>query len=126
MITYKDLLSNTIDKKKNEADFQLAYSNNDKEAMWWAVFYTCSAICKNIYKSRSIIVDNEELYGTILDSTAYCMEFILNRGVHPEKLSSYCYLRCIKFIDNPKRVFWDKLNNLEFETQKLVEEYTDE
>ena len=35
------------------------------------------------------------------------MEFIKNRGVRPQKLSSYVYLRCIKFIDNPKRKFHD-------------------
>ena len=37
----------------------------------------------------------------------YVMKFI-NKGVHPDKLSSYCYLRVRRFIDGPKKVWEDQ------------------
>lgn len=98
------LLSNKIDKNENEEKFQKAYDEKDTDGMWFSVFAACSNICKSIYRRRNVIIPDDELYEKITDSTAYCMKFILNRGVRPEKLSSYCYLRCLRFINDKKEI----------------------
>lgn len=98
------LINKTIDKNENEINFQKAYSEGNTDEMWMAVFYACSNIAKSIYRRRNVIIPDDELYEKIVDSTAYCMKFILNRGVRPEKLSSYCYLRVLRFVNDKKEI----------------------
>ena len=100
--------------EQNEARFQEAYDcwnkNKDKasyDKMWFSVQFACGNIAKSIYTKRNIIVPDEDLEEIILDSTMYVMKFI-NNGVHPNKLSSYCYLRVLRTIQAPKKVWEDK------------------
>lgn len=109
---------NDIDINQNELDFQTAFDKywhtettpqgqkRQWDIMWMCVYYACLNLCKKIYKNRNIIVENEKLYDNVNDSTAYIMTFI-KKGVRPQKLSSYCYLRCIRYIDNPRTVWYD-------------------
>lgn len=100
--------------EQNEARFQEAYDcwnkNKDKasyDKMWFSIQFACENIAKSIYTKRNIIVPDEDLEEIILDSTMYVMKFI-NNGVHPNKLSSYCYLRVLRTIQAPKKVWEDK------------------
>ena len=104
----------TMTSEQNEARFQEAYNdwsaNKDKasyDKMWFSVQFACENIAKSIYTKRNIIVPDEDLEEIILDSTMYVMKFI-NKGVRPDKLSSYCYLRVRRFIDEPKKVWYDQ------------------
>lgn len=104
----------TMTSEQNEARFQEAYNdwstNKDKasyDKMWFSVQFACGNIAKSIYTKRNIIVPDEDLEEIILDSTMYVMKFI-NKGVRPDKLSSYCYLRVRRFIDEPKKVWYDQ------------------
>lgn len=104
----------TMTSEQNEAIFQEAYSdwitNKDKasyDKMWFSVQFACGNIAKSIYTKRNVIVPDEDLEEIILDSTMYIMKFI-NKGVRPNKLSSYCYLRVRRFIDEPKKVWYDQ------------------
>ena len=104
----------TMTSEENEVIFQEAYNdwttNKDKasyDKMWFSVQFACGNIAKSIYTKRNIIVHDEELEEVILDSTMYVMKFI-NKGVRPDKLSSYCYLRVRRFIDEPKKVWYDQ------------------
>ena len=104
----------TMTSEQNEANFQEAYNdwsaNKDKasyDKMWFSVQFACGNIAKSIYTKRNIIIPDEDLEEIILDSTMYVMKFI-NKGVRPDKLSSYCYLRVRRFIDEPKKVWYDK------------------
>ena len=107
--------SNNIDIKKNESDFQIAYANwtatkeqRYYDTMWFCVNAACSNIAKSIYKRRGVIVPDDKLEDVITDSTAYVMEFIRNRNVKPDKLSSYCYLRVLRYINDPKDRQWNE------------------
>ena len=107
--------------EQNEERFQVAYnkwskakeSKNSKETekayetIWFSVQFACENIAKSIYTKRNVIVPKDELDEVILDSTMYIMKFI-NRGVRPDKLSSYGYLRVRRFIDDPKKVWQDQ------------------
>lgn len=104
----------TMTSEQNEARFQDAYNdwstNKDKasyDKMWFSVQFACGNIAKSIYTKRNIIVPDEDLEEIILDSTMYVMKFI-NKGVRPDKLSSYCYLRVLRFINEPKKVWEDQ------------------
>lgn len=104
----------TMTSEENEANFQSAYNdwskNKDKasyDKMWFSVQFACGNIAKAIYTRRNVIIPNEDLEEIILDSTMYVMKFI-NKGVRPDKLSSYCYLRVLRFIDSPKKVWEDQ------------------
>lgn len=104
----------TMTSEQNEARFQEAYNdwttNKDKasyEKMWFSIQYACGNIAKSIYTKRNVIIPDEDLEEIILDSTMYVMKFI-NKGIHPDKLSSYCYLRVRRFIDEPKKVWEDQ------------------
>ena len=104
----------TMTSEQNEARFQDAYNcwnkNKDKasyDKMWFSIQFACGNIAKSIYTKRNIIVPDEDLEEIILDSTMYVMKFI-NNGVHPNKLSSYCYLRVLRTIQAPKKVWEDK------------------
>ena len=104
----------TMTSEQNEARFQEAYDcwnkNKDKasyDKMWFSVQFACGNIAKSIYTKRNIIVPDEDLEEIILDSTMYVMKFI-NNGVHPNKLSSYCYLRVLRTIQAPKKVWEDQ------------------
>lgn len=106
-MVYSDLLSN-IDKNENEILFQKAYKENNSNKMWECVFRCNYNIMKSIYKKRQVIIDNELLLEKTTDATIYVMKFILEKGIKPEKLSSYNYLRCLRFIQNPKDVWYEK------------------
>ena len=106
-MVYSDLLSN-IDKNENETLFQKAYKENNSNKMWECVFRCNYNIMKSIYKKRQVIIDDELLLEKTTDATIYVMKFILEKGIKPEKLSSYNYLRCLRFIQNPKDVWYEK------------------
>ena len=107
--------------EQNETRFQTAYDdwNRAKEnrdpkgakdaydTIWFSIQFACGNIAKSIYTKRNITVPNEDLEEIILDSTMYVMKFI-NKGIRPDKLSSYCYLRVRRFIDEPKKVWYDQ------------------
>lgn len=104
----------TMTSEQNEARFQEAYNdwsaNKDKasyDKMWFSIQFACENIAKSIYTKRNVIISDEDLEEIILDSTMYVMKFI-NKGVRPDKLSSYCYLRVRRFIDEPKKIWYDK------------------
>lgn len=108
-----NLINLQKDAKENEASFQSNYdlwqqtqNKRNWDEMWMSVYITCLNICKKIYKSRKVIIEDEELVAKATDSAAYVMKFI-NKGVRPEKLSSYCYLRCLRFIQNPKDMWYE-------------------
>jgi len=130
MISSNDYLINLQrDAKENEASFQSNYdlwqeSQNKRnwDEMWMSVYITCLNICKKIYKSRKVIIEDEELVAKATDSAAYVMKFINNKGVRPDKLSSYCYLRCLRFIQNPKDVWYDQnVTNLPKDNYKDID-----
>lgn len=111
----------TMTSEQNEARFQDAYNcwslakeNNDQKGIkdaydiiWFSIQFACENIAKSIYTKRSVIISDEDLEEIILDSTMYVMKFI-NKGVRPDKLSSYCYLRVLRFINEPKKVWEDQ------------------
>lgn len=111
----------TMTSEQNEARFQDAYNcwslakeNNDQKGIkdaydiiWFSIQFACENIAKSIYTKRNVIILDEDLEEIILDSTMYVMKFI-NKGVRPDKLSSYCYLRVRRFIDEPKKVWEDQ------------------
>ena len=111
----------TMTSEQNEARFQEAYDcwslakeNNDQKGIkdaydiiWFSIQFACENIAKSIYTKRNVIISDEDLEEIILDSTMYVMKFI-NKGVHPDKLSSYCYLRVRRFVDEPKKVWHDQ------------------
>lgn len=88
-----------VDINKNEQEFQAAYDNQDYNKMWTCLQEACENIAKKIYKSRNVIVSDEKLKDIVTDATAYCMKFV-RKGVRPKQLSSYCYLRVLRFINN--------------------------
>ena len=107
--------------EQNEARFQTAYNEWNKakenhdpdgakdayETIWFSIQFACGNIAKSIYTKRNVIVPDEDLEEIILDSTMYVMKFI-NKGIHPDKLSSYCYLRVLRTIQAPKKVWEDQ------------------
>lgn len=107
--------------EQNEARFQTAYDEWNKakenhdpdgakdayETIWFSIQFACGNIAKSIYTKRNVIVPDEDLEEIILDSTIYVMKFI-NKGIHPYKLSSYCYLRVLRTIQAPKKVWEDQ------------------
>ena len=111
----------TMTSEQNEARFQDAYNcwslakeNNDQKGIkdaydiiWFSIQFACENIAKSIYTKRNVIISDEDLEEIILDSTMYVMKFI-NKGVRPYKLSSYCYLRVLRFINEPKKVWEDQ------------------
>lgn len=123
------LLTLQVDKKQNEKDFQKAWEEHNVDKMWWCVYNTCLNIAKSIYKSRGVIVPNEVLLEKAVDGASYCLKFILEKNVRPEKLSSYCYLRVLRFIQDPKDV-WYEMNVIQFPEDKYKEgkdmEFTEE
>lgn len=111
-MTYSNLINMQIDKNENEKLFQDAWDNNDWETIWYCCFRCNYNIVKSYYKQKGIIIDNEELLEIVTDATCYCIKFY-SKGIRPQKLSSYNYLRCIRFITNPKKV-WEEQNITQF------------
>ena len=113
-MTYEELKNSCPDKDEIENMFQIALSNNNKDQMWLCIWKTCHNIAKSIYKKRNVIVTDEKLLEVTTDACIYCMSFILGckekhpNGVHPNKLSSYCYLRVLRIIQLPKDVWYDQ------------------
>ena len=119
MTSFADLVESCPDSKQVEKDFQDAFSNKEVDKMWYCVWKACHNLAKSIYAKRGVIVDDEKLLDITTDACAYCMQFILGKnkkhpeGVHPKRLSSYCYLRVLKFIQDPKEV-WYETNVMEW------------
>ena len=119
-----------IDKEINEQNFQDALINNDTDGMWQAVFFTCQNICKSIYAKRGFIASEDDLYDTAMNATEMVMRNILERGVKPEKLSSYCYTRCLCFAngykqDKMSRKLKDFLSNNDFSNNINYDNFID-
>lgn len=87
------LLDSYVDKDLNESRFQEAQKVGDLDTMWECVFFACTNIAKRIYANRGFIASEDDLHDVVMDSTMMVMRNILERGVKPEKLSAYCYLR---------------------------------
>ena len=113
-MTYEELKNSCPDKDEIESMFQASLSNNNKDQMWFCVWKACNNIAKSIYKKRNVIVTDEKLLEVTTDACSYCMSFILGykekhpKGIHPDKLSSYCYLRVLRTIQAPKKVWEDQ------------------
>lgn len=113
-MSYKELKDSCPDKDEVENIFQSALSNNNRDQMWFCVWKTCHNIAKSIYKQRNIIVTDNKLLDITTDACCYCMSFILGynkkypNGIRPNKLSSYCYFRVLKMIQDPKDVWYEK------------------
>lgn len=79
---------------EQELEFQDAYSkwiaDGDKgsyEVMWIRVKECCNAIASKLLKGLYTSTFDDR----VMDATMKCMEDIINGGVRPKKLSSYCY-----------------------------------
>lgn len=104
-----------VDIKKNEEDFQKAFQENDNDKMWECVYHACRNICKNIYRNRGFIAPEDLLDDVTMEATLMIMNNIKNKNIRPEKLSSYCYLRCFACVNqyNQKEdLFKEKLKEL--------------
>lgn len=123
------LINMQKDAKENEEQFQKSYNEWKKtnsecawKSMYLSVYIACLNICKKIYTTRKIIIEDEELVSKAVDSANYTMRFIKEKNVHPEKLSSYCYLRCLKYIQMPKEVWYEKnVSQMPFYNNKEIE-----
>lgn len=119
-------LDNIVNIEDNELLFQQSWDNywhtdttkhdelyykEQMDNMWFCVWKACSNLCRAIYKERDVIVD--DLDEVVMDATEYSMRFItgnnrLKRFYRPDKLSSFCFLRCRYIIDAPRRVWYDQ------------------
>ena len=115
-MTYNELLSNKINKNENEEMFQKAWDNNDWDTIWLCTFRCCNNVAKSIYRRRNVIIPDEDFLEKITDATAYCVKFF-KKGVRPNKLSSYTYLRVLRYINDKKEIEISKN-----ETQFLYDE----
>ena len=120
-----------VDKETNEQNFQDALINNDADGMWQAVFFTCQNICKSIYAKRGFIASEDDLYDTAMNATEMVMRNIMERGVKPKKLSSYCYTRCLCFANGYKqdkmtRKLKDFLSNNDFSNNINYDNFIDD
>lgn len=120
-----------VDIKENERLFQESLAENNNEVMWGCVFVACYNICKSILSKRGFLADDDYLYDLTIDSTMMVMRNILERGVKPEKLSSYCYMRCFAYVQGYKqdkfsRKLKDAISNNRDVSYYLNEEIYDE
>lgn len=97
------LLDSYIDKEENEKNFQKALEENDVDKMWECVFIACYNIAKSIYAARGFVAQEDDLHDVSMEATTMVMRNILERGVKPDKLSSYCYLRVLCFVNGYKQ-----------------------
>lgn len=119
------MLKTNIDKDENEKAFQQALLENNTDKMWECVYAACTNICKSIYAKRGFIASDDLLYDKSMEATCMVMRNILERGVKPEKLSSYCYLRVLCFVNGYKEdKFAKKLE--EMLSDLNINEYIDE
>lgn len=115
---------------ENEDSFQKALAENDTDKMWKCVFAACYNICKSIYAGRGFVAQEDDLYDVAMDSTAMVMRNIQERDVKPRKLSAYCYLRCLCYVNGYKQdklslKLKQKLSNIHMK-DLVVEELYDE
>lgn len=89
--------------KQNEEKFQTAYEHNDWDTMWYCIYFACLNLGKK--KCQGIVV--QDLEGKCLDATIKIMTRI-KEGVHPNRLSSYCYLFVIGELWNKKHRRWEE------------------
>lgn len=102
------LINLSKDKNENEKEFQEAWNNKDWNKIWMCTHICCLNIIKSWYKKHNVIIPDDELLEKVTDSVAYCMKFF-RKGVRPEKLSSYTYLRCLRHIIDKKEI--EKVKN---------------
>ena len=95
-----------IDIEKNEADFQEAQKVGNYEKMFLCVYKACKNLCISIYHKRSFLAPEDLLEEVAVDATMMCMDAVKNKNVKIDKLSSYCYLRCVAVINRADD--WDK------------------
>ena len=93
------MLQTNVDIAENEATFQEALLENNTDKMWECCFIACYNICKHIYSKRGYIAQEDDLYDKAMLSTMMVMRNIQERGAKPNKLSSYCYLRCLCHVN---------------------------
>lgn len=98
-----NLINLSQPKDENEKEFQEAWDRKDWDKIWMCTHICCLNIIKSWYKKHNVIIPDEDLFEKVTDSTAYCMKFF-KKGVRPEKLSSYTYLRCIRYIIDKKEI----------------------
>lgn len=89
--------------KENEQKFQDAYNKKDWDTMWICVYFACL----NIGKSKCNGIRVEDLEGKCLDATIKIMKRI-KEGIHPSRLSSYCYLFTIGELWSKKHRRWEE------------------
>ena len=94
-----------------ERDFQDCLQkwslNQDDKKSWDKMFFLVLDACTNIAKSKARNKHIPDLEGKSLDSAAYVMEQI-KKGARPSKLSSYCYLRVVKYLLDVKTQFYER------------------
>lgn len=122
------MLKTNIDKDENEKAFQQALLENNTDKMWECVYAACTNVCKSIYAKRGFVASEDILYDKSMEATMMVMRNILERGVRPEKLSSYVYLRCLCFINGYKedrfaKKLEEKLSDL---NESFLNEYIEE
>lgn len=102
--------------EEKEIKFQEAMKNwvatNEKkyyDEMWFCV-YDC---IENIMKSKAFGIRVPCLTDKAMDATCKVMNKILNDGVRPEKLSSYCYLWAIGALYDKKTAKWERTESFD-------------
>lgn len=99
--------------QEREIEFQDAMKNwveTKSKKYWDMMFLRILDACTNILKSKAVGIHIRDLEEVALDSTLYCMHLIKDNGVRPEKLSSFCYLPCIRYLHPAKKQFQDKIS----------------
>ena len=95
----------------NEATFQESLSkwintNNDTywKTMFDCVYKCCYNIAISIYRKRCFIAEQDVLDEVTTNATIRIMTAIKNEGIRPDKLSSYCYLWTLAFVNGWKSI----------------------
>lgn len=113
-----------LSPKEQEARFQEALDhwvhNGDKKSwdeMWFRVIECCRALALKIAPGKQHVEERA------LDAAATIMKGIKERGLRPEKLSSYCYWPCRGSIQGKAAQHEDQelQLHLEYEEQKQLE-----
>lgn len=119
------------DLEQREKEFQDAYDkwSETKEKKYWDImFMRVIDCCHNIAAKKlvGVNIDPDEFENRYMDAAMYVMESIL-KGVHPSKLSSYCYLRVYKYLYDPKNQNYDKTLKVDFtdkSTETLLKDFS--
>lgn len=114
--------------EENEQKFQEAmqkWLETKSKASWDTMFLCVLKCCQNICRKRLANkgLSAERINDTALDACCYCMEMIQKKGHKPDKLSSYCYLRCTCYILDKKQQFYDKSINVMSDFSEETEDF---